>query len=956
MDPDSFALVGRSRERRVVEDALGRLGRGAVCLELVGEPGIGKTTMLTWLRALAVDGHAVVLGGRGSEFEHDLPFAIFIDALDGHLAEVADRGLRDLSSDEARELAEIFPALQSGESGPPSRRSSSERFRAYRAVRTLLERLAATRPLVLMLDDLHWADQSSAELIGALLRRPPDARVFIALAYRTRQVPERLAKELSAAVVDGVLTRVELGPLSKTDVDALLRDVGSRERAWLFRESGGNPFYLHQLARSADRAAVNDDLGPGVPLAVVASLFAELDGVSENARRLAQAAAVAGDPFDLDIAADIGGLERQDALTCLDELVGADLVRTSTRPLRFVFRHPLVHRAVYESARPGWRIHAHALADTVMARRGDSPTARAHHVEQSAPVGDDQAIEVLLSAAAAAIVPVVAAHWLDAALRLTPTDSAQRPQLLWRLAGALVTAGRLEESRAAAIDALASWPADGDREQRTALVVMCATIERLLGRHEQSRARLSSAASELDDSGSPAGVALAIELACARVFAEDFETVPEAALVALRGATTLGDPLLIAAATTIACFGDYCVGELDSARARAAEATALVARLNDAAVAMRPELLFFLGWSHRFLDRFEAAVDHFDRGIAVSRESGHSQFYVELAVGRAHALTGSGRLAESQTAFEEVIEAARLSDNQQTLAWALGFSALPHIETGSLDAAVRAGREAVSLAVDPSIVSSSCGIVLGIALIERGDWAEGVELIIEWGGGPQLGLTFPLLRPWIYECLTCAEIGRGHIEEAADWARLAGTVLVGVACELPRAHADRAMARVLLARGDIATAAELALGAAARADGIESPVEASRSRLLAGRALAAGGLRHDAAEQLRKAEERFARCGAARLRAECVRELRRIGRRVSRAGVRGDTSAGGVNALSGREREVANLVRERHTNREIAARLYLSEKTVEAHLRSIFVKLSVSSRADAARALDACER
>src|SRR5918998_836655 len=112
--------------------------------------------------------------------------------------------------------------------------------------------------------------------------------------------------------------------------------------------------------------------------------------------------------------------------------------------------------------------------------------------------------------------------------------------------------------------------------------------------------------------------------------------------------------------------------------------------------------------------------------------------------------------------------------------------------------------------------------------------------------------------------------------------------------------------------------------------------------MLAGRALAAGGRGVDAGEQLRAAEAQFTACGANRLREEAVRDLRRIGRRVARAGSRGDGTARGVAALSRREREVADLVRARHTNREIAGRLFLSEKTIETHLRSVFVKLGVS--------------
>jgi DNA-binding CsgD family transcriptional regulator len=903
-------------------------------------------------RAAAADG-AQVLDGRASEFEDDLPFGVLIDALDGHLSEIEDRSLRSLRADVAAELAEIFPALRSPVSEPLRAGLSGERFRGYRAVGALLEGLAATRPLVLTLDDVHWADSSSVELIGALLRRPPAARVMVALAYRPHQASERLLRELAVAAGDGVLERIELGPLSQIEADALLAEgTSARDREWLFAESGGNPFYLHQLARAPGGRRAAGDLGAGVPPAVAASLFAELESVSCEARRFAQAAAVAGDPFDLDLAAQVAEIDRGAALAGLDELIAAGLVRAGSGPLGFAFRHPLVRRAVYESAQPGWLIAAHGHADAALAGRGASATARAHHIERSAGIGDAQAIELLGSAAAAASVPSAAAHWLNAALRLTPDDGKQRLGMLCRLGRALAAAGRLEDSRTALNEALARWPTDGDPEGRMGLIVVCASVERLLGRHQEARARLAAATREIDDPDSAAGVALAIELAIERIFSMDYATVPEPALAAVRSATVLGDPILCAAAATVAGFGEYCVCDVVGARTRISEAAQLLSTLDDATVARQPDALSLLGWTERCLDRYEAAVCHFTRGIAVARASGRSQLYVELTSGRAYALALWGRIADAQEASEEAVEAGRLSENPQTLAWALMVKCLTHTQSGSLVSAVRDGREAVALDVDQSLISAACGVHLGTALAEGGASEEGVELILELAGGPELQLVLPMLRPVAYEAMTRAEVDLGRVERAESWARRAAAIVEGVDCDLPRALADRAAARVLLGEGDVMAAADRALASADRADAVEARVEAGRSRLLAGRALILGRRRERAGEQLRVAEAQLAACGALGLREQCVRELRRIGLRVASATRRGDRSAWGPAALSGREREVADLVRARHTNREIAERLFLSEKTIESHLRNVFVKLGVSSRADVARMLD----
>ena len=196
--------------------------------------------------------------------------------------------------------------------GPPA--LQDERYRAHRAVRELLERLAARGPLVLILDDVHWADAASVELLAALLRSPPGASVLIVLAARPRQGPDRLATALERADRQGGLTRIALGGLPREAAGELLGDQIARERAdALYEEAGGNPFYLQQLARSD--GAPRDGRSPaleavGVPAAVIASLGEELALLSDDTRRVLRGAAVAGDPFESDLAAAAAGRRR----------------------------------------------------------------------------------------------------------------------------------------------------------------------------------------------------------------------------------------------------------------------------------------------------------------------------------------------------------------------------------------------------------------------------------------------------------------------------------------------------------------------------------------------------------------------------------------------------------------------------------------------------------------------
>src|SRR5207302_10101607 len=129
------------------------------------------------------------------ELERDLPFSVFIDALDEYLEGLGPVHLASLDDNVRTELAHVFPSLAplaAGRRGAPQQ----ERYRSHRAVRAMLEQLAGTKPLVLVLDDLHWADSASVELLGTLLRRPPAAAVLTAMSLRPHQLPERLSAAL----------------------------------------------------------------------------------------------------------------------------------------------------------------------------------------------------------------------------------------------------------------------------------------------------------------------------------------------------------------------------------------------------------------------------------------------------------------------------------------------------------------------------------------------------------------------------------------------------------------------------------------------------------------------------------------------------------------------------------------------------------------------------------------
>ena len=179
-----------------------------------------------------------------------------------------------------------------------------------------------------------------------------------------------------------------------------------------------------------------------------------------------------------------------------------------------------------------------------------------------------------------------------------------------------------------------------------------------------------------------------------------------------------------------------------------------------------------------------------------------------------------------------------------------------------------------------------------------------------------------------------------------------------MAVQLPMAlaWADRAAAAVELDTGEPAHAAEQALASAAAADDAGAPVEAATSRTLAGVALAKTGDRDRAAAELQRAATTFEECGALPYRDAAERELGKVGHRVHRRTRPGKPGAAGIESLTGRELEVARLVVDRRTNPEIASELFLSQKTVQTHLRNIFRKMDVSSRVELARAVERAER
>jgi ATP/maltotriose-dependent transcriptional regulator MalT len=247
-------------------------------------------------------------------------------------------------------------------------------------------------------------------------------------------------------------------------------------------------------------------------------------------------------------------------------------------------------------------------------------------------------------------------------------------------------------------------------------------------------------------------------------------------------------------------------------------------------------------------------------------------------------------------------------------------------------------------------------VSLGAALARSGEYARAAEVLVRSAGGEGLPVIPGGWRAFAAELLTHCYLELGRTEEAERVAVVAAPP--GTAGELPMARAwtSRATAELALQAGDAASAAKLALSSAEAAKSAGVVVESALSRALAGRALAAAGRADEAAAELQRAADELDGCGATRYRDQAERELRKLGKVVHRRTRKGASASEALGELSERELEVARLVVDRKTNREIAGELFVSLKTVEAHMRNLFRKLGVSSRTDVARTVERGER
>jgi DNA-binding SARP family transcriptional activator len=418
-------LVGRKAQLDVFEAALAGVsaGRGRAVL-VTGEPGIGKTRLAEEVARRAAAGGFEVAWGRCHEGEGAPPFWPWVQVLRGLVAGLAPERLQAVLGSSAQELAQLVPEVAEAVTTSPAAPVldvEAVRFRLSHAATGALRGLAASRPLLLVIDDLHWADAASLRLLSILAGELRGARLLVVGTYRDVDTDDGgvLADTVAALARQSSVERMALGGLGRAEIARVMTaELGAEPDEQLARlvhdRTDGNPFFVVELVRllgsegrlgdSAAQAQAVVSLE--VPAGVRDVLRRRLARLPEQTNTVLLVAAVAGRAFDLDTVKAVTGLDDDDALEAIEAALLSGLVVEDADAVgRFRFAHALVHEAIYDDVSRARRARLHARVGQALAERqgaddGDHALALAHHWWRAAPVvGAEAALPHLLAAA-----------------------------------------------------------------------------------------------------------------------------------------------------------------------------------------------------------------------------------------------------------------------------------------------------------------------------------------------------------------------------------------------------------------------------------------------------------------------------------------------------------------------------------------------------------------------------
>jgi ATP/maltotriose-dependent transcriptional regulator MalT len=626
-------------------------------------------------------------------------------------------------------------------------------------------------------------------------------------------------------------------------------------------------------------------------------------------------------------------------------------------PRRFQFRHPLVRASLYKSMLPGARISCHRRIAAHLAAQGSEPADLARHIEFSARHGELEAIDVLERAARSvtAQAPVSAARWITTALALLPASEpvARRIRLLGQLAMAKAAVGDLAGGLVALEESLSIVPADHHRA-RTNVAIGCSEGLRLMGRPEDAEATLEAAYDALDDRESADAVRLTVALSMNAFFLGHYDDVFAWADEAERVAGRLGEQRLLVVADVARASGAAFSGQVALARELHERVRPMIDRLSDDDLTFELGVLANLSTAELYMDLYEDALEHATRGLAIARRSGQTHLLASFIPVAGSSAWMLGRTELAIQIFDDAVESCRVAESDATLAWYLFNRCLPSFMVGDVESALRYSDESWALAASMSdgMIHGFSAAIRAQVLHELGQSAEALQLLLDHAGGPEVTSIAGGWRAIYLEQIVRCHLALGDVEAAAAATSRVRDYGAAVEFDIAVMAADRAEALMALTGGQAEQAVELATSAIERAERMRSPVHVATGYALLGRASAAAGRTADAVKALERAADGYQDVGATRYRDKVDADLRQLGQAVHRRSRPAARRGVGVEALTGRELDVAELIRDRRTNREIAEELFLSLKTVETHVRNIFHKLGVTSRVDIARTLE----
>jgi DNA-binding CsgD family transcriptional regulator len=959
------------------------VGRSSAVL-LAGDAGVGKTRLLDELTARAVErgvrvltGHCVDLGDVG------LPYLPFVDLLrpvagDPDLAPVSSANpvLAGLLAGPAGDRPPVMPAAEGRDlSRPLPHRAAPQpvddgRLQLFESVAGLICELAASGPLLIVLEDLHWADRSSRDLLRYLLARLVDEPVAVVASYRSDDLHRRhpLRPLLAELVRLPGVERIELAPLADAEVGDLVRALaaatgGLPESAVddVVARAEGNAFYAEELLAAGLQ-------GEALPLGLTDVLLARVEQRSPAAQQVLRIAAVAGRRVRHELVAAVGGLATGDLEAALAETVHHHLLVVSDDG-RYRFRHALLREAVLADLLPGERVRLHASIAAYLAATPGAGTAaeRAHHARESndLPRAFSASLEAAVDACSVG-APAEQLQHLEAAIALWPavpdaTERAGRDQaaLLLETAAAARTVGELHRAVALLRAALDLLGPDADPVVRArvhyTLAQAIIRVEDVAGAHRESAAAMALVPAEPPSE------------------ARTWAAATHARISYALGRMAEGDAAADEALTAADVLG------LDSA------------------------------WSDTAVSQVRARPDtdpatvksRLDEALERARRSGDVDVEMRVLFNQASVAFEAGRIDEALAWTRRATGRAR----DLGIEWSFYPAELRHLHVtalymaGDWDASL---AEADLLARVPEMAAHVRAAGL-LVLVGRGDpaararlhWARGLiprlqehvllglvtagsEIdLAAWDGDPATAVEVALVasrrlqRQWEDDhlgVLRLAGTALAPVADAAAAARLvrdpataarwvdAGEELAGIARSAVDVYAKAygamgAEATAWLTRVEAETArlrgevAPQAWRAAAEAFGFGHVYEEARSRWRLAEALLAGGDRDSAAEQARAAHEVAVRLGAAPLRTAVEALVRRGRLEVALPGAGRSVDAAAV--LTPREAEVLALVAQGRTNRQIGSELYISEKTASVHVSNIIAKLGASGRTEA---------